>query len=419
MDLKVVKGMRDIVEDEMIRFQFLERKAREVFRLYGYEEIRTPLLEMTDLFKKGVGEDTDIIGKEMYLLKDRRDQSLALRPEGTASVVRSVINNNLLKKNKTVKYFYMGPMFRFERPQKGRYRQFHQIGIEFFGVPSADADLETLLMLNHYLTEIELFEISFELNSIGCLNENCRPAFKERLKSHLNEKKDRLCENCNRRINTNPLRVLDCKVKECIEATRDAPSIVEFLCGDCSRHFDELLRLLSGHKVKFNVNPRLVRGLDYYSKTVFEVYSNNLGAQNAVGGGGRFDYLFEVYGESPVPSIGFALGTDRLSMLLPQREPQGGGVFILGQDRELVSKLAADCRLAGIVSHYDPFLSSMKSQMRQANRHGVQKTLIVGEEEISQKQVAVKDMHNGEQENISMDLIIQYLNQALLKNTNQ
>ncbi|MCP4294368.1 MAG: histidine--tRNA ligase, partial [Proteobacteria bacterium] len=272
MQLKIVKGTRDLCDDEISKFQFLEKKARQVFSYYGYGEIRTPIMENTELFTKGVGEETDIVGKEMYLLEDRRGQSLALRPEGTAPIVRSVISNNLMNKHKHLRYYYIGPMFRFERPQKGRYRQFHQIGIEYFGVPTADADLEMFLVLRHYFKEINLKEVSFQLNSVGCNNKPCRPKFKVELVDFLGQYRDELCENCLRRLDTNPLRTLDCKVPRCIEITSKAPKIFEHLCDDCDAHFEELQELLDLHKVDYTINARLVRGLDYYSRTVFEVF---------------------------------------------------------------------------------------------------------------------------------------------------
>ncbi|PCI28363.1 MAG: histidine--tRNA ligase [SAR324 cluster bacterium] len=402
MQLKIVKGTRDLYDDEVSRFQFLEEKAKDVFKLYGFKEIRTPIMEKTELFTKGVGEDTDIVGKEMYQLEDRRGQSLVLRPEGTAPVVRHVITNNLMAKNRQLRYYYMGPMFRFERPQKGRYRQFHQIGAEFFGVPTADADLEMFLLLRQYFKEINLTDVSFQLNSIGCNHEDCRPTFKKELVEFLESHEDRLCENCLRRTKSNPLRVLDCKVPLCIEVTEEAPKIYEHICGECDDHFEELKELLALHDVQYELNAKLVRGLDYYTRTVFEVYSANLGAQSAAGGGGRYDGLFDLLGAEPVSSIGFALGLDRLAMLTELPETESHGVFVLGHDRKAVSQLVALCRESGQVTHFDPSQASMKSQFRQANKLDVKYVLVLGEKEIESGQVTVKNMLTSEQSTVNI-----------------
>ncbi len=409
MKLKIVKGTRDLYGDDMSRFQRLEDAARDVFNLYGYEEIRTPMFEKTELFAHGVGEDTDIVGKEMFLLEDRRGRSLALRPEMTASVVRSVITNNHMQQSTHRRFYYIGPMFRYEQPQKGRFRQFYQIGAEYFGVSSPDADLEILLMLRQFFQAIDLKTVSFQLNTIGCQLPECRPAFKNRLVAYLESKQDRLCENCQRRIHTNPLRVLDCKEEQCIALTADAPKIYEHVCEECDTHFTGLRQMMEAHEVEYSLNHKLVRGLDYYSRTVFEVYSENLGAQNAAGGGGRYDGLFEVYGSPIIPALGFALGLDRLAMLISETKPQPEGVFIIGHDRQAVTSLVAKTREAGYKSLYDPFQSSMKSQFRQANKANVTKVLILGEEELKANSVSVKNMLNGQQDSVNLDDILNYI----------
>ncbi len=409
MKLKIVKGTRDLYGDEVARFQYLEQKARQIFSLYGYGEIRTPIFERTELFAHGVGEDTDIVGKEMYLLEDRRGRSLALRPECTASVVRSVITGSQMQQNNHLRYYYSGPMFRYEQPQKGRFRQFYQIGAEYFGVSSPDADLELLLLLRHYFQAINLKAVSFQLNTIGCQEPSCRPAYKKKLISFLTGQKSKLCENCQRRLDTNPLRVLDCKNEQCNAITTDAPKIYDHVCPECSDHFDELKLMLKDHSVDYTLNHRLVRGLDYYSRTVFEVYSENLGAQNAAGGGGRYDGLFEIYGAKIIPAIGFALGLDRLAMLLTPEEDEQRGLFVIGHDRKVVSRLVAICREAGFTCGYDPFLSSMKSQFRQANKANVAYVLVLGEDEINNGEISVKNMRDSNQVKIKQEGIIQYL----------
>ncbi len=413
MKLKIVKGTRDLYGDDIIRFQRLESAARQVFTLYGYEEIRTPMFERTELFAHGVGQDTDIVGKEMFLLEDRRGRSLALRPEGTASVVRSVITDNHMQQSNHRRFFYMGPMFRYEQPQKGRFRQFDQIGAEYFGVTTPDADLEVLLMLRHFFKAVNLESVSFQLNTIGCQKPECRPAFKKKLIIYLELHRSHLCENCKRRLETNPLRVLDCKEESCIAATSDAPRIYEHVCGECSGHFGQLKTMLREHKVSYELNHKLVRGLDYYSRTVFEVYSENLGAQNAAGGGGRYDGLFEIYGSPIVPALGFALGLDRLAMLIPEIEQESGGIFVVGHDRSKVTGLVAMLREAGYKCLYDPFQASMKSQFRQANKAGVTHVLILGEEEITNNTVSVKSMKDSNQVNLPFDGILEYIGQDL------
>ena len=414
MKLKIVKGTRDLYGNDVKRFQYIEEKARKVFSVYGYQEIRTPIFEKTELFAHGVGEGTDIVGKEMFLLEDRRGRSLALRPEGTAQVVRSVITNNMMRQNTHLRFYYFGPMFRYEQPQKGRYRQFYQIGAEYFGVSTPDADLELILILRQFFKEIQLHEISFQLNSIGCQKPDCRPAYKKRLIEYLNDHVDALCENCTNRMNDNPLRVLDCKNESCIAVTGDSPRIYDAVCADCKDHFQELCQMLDEHQVSYSVNFRLVRGLDYYSRTVFEVFSDNLGAQNAAGGGGRYDGLFEIYGEKVVPAIGFALGLDRLALLTMPEEKKENSVFVVGMDRSAVCKLVATCREEDIICYYDAFQSSMKSQFRQANKSGATTVLILGEEELKSKQVSVKDMQDGQQTLIELDAVIKYLKKSIL-----
>ncbi len=413
MKLKIVKGTRDIYGDDVARFQYIEEKARQVFSLYGYEEMRMPIFEKTELFAHGVGEGTDIVGKEMYLLEDRRGRSLALRPEGTAQVVRSVITNNMMQQNNHLRFYYFGPMFRYEQPQKGRFRQFYQIGAEYFGVSSPDADLELILILRQFFKAIQLSEISFHINTIGCQKPECRPAYKKRLIKFLEDHKESLCENCTRRMHDNPLRVLDCKNESCNEITTVAPKIHDAVCSECGTHFSELRQMLDDHQVTYSLNARLVRGLDYYSRTVFEVFSDNLGAQNAAGGGGRYDGLFEIYGAKVVPAIGFALGLDRLALLTTPEEKADKSVFVVGADRSSVSRMVAVCREAGIICRYDPFLSSMKSQFRQANKAGVSQVLVLGEEELKNGKASVKNMQDGEQTTIDSSKVVEFLRNRL------
>ena len=395
--------MRDLFGEEAARFAYLEDQAKKIFPLYGFSEVRTPILEPAGLFAKGVGEETDIVGKEMYLLQDRNGQALALRPEGTASVVRAVANANLMKQSKQQRLFYFGPMFRYERPQKGRFRQFYQIGVELFGVAGPEADFELLLLLRQYFAAINLQGVAFQLNSIGCGAPACRPAYKAKLIGFLSNQRQELCEDCQRRLEQNPLRVLDCKQPGCIALTIDAPQSHQHLCQDCDTHFSQLQSYLQQAGVSYSLNPKLVRGLDYYSRTVFEVYSSNLGAQSAAGGGGRFDDLFAQYGADATPAVGFALGLDRLAMLaeLPATLPQGA--FVIGFDKNAVMAEVARLREAGLTCHYDPDFSSMKSQFKQADKAGVAYAVILGEEELANGQATVKHLATGEQERLTLE----------------
>lgn len=286
-------------------------------------------------------------------------------------------------------------MFRYENPQKGRYRQFHQIGVETYGIETPDADLEMFLLLQHYFESIALSEVSFQLNSIGCNKEECRPTYKKLLLHYLQDISASLCSECLRRKDVNPLRVLDCKT--CHSLTQEIPIIYKHLCNNCETHFSELQEMLQFHKIPYQLNPRLVRGLDYYSKTVFEVYSGNLGSQSAAGGGGRYDDLFQIYGAKKTPAIGFALGMDRLAMLIETPSKSPIDIFVIGDQRKEILKMVSLCRKSGYSTLYDPFQSSMKSQFRQANRVNAKKVIILGEEEIKHHQITLKDMENGTQ----------------------
>ena len=289
MSITAIKGMNDILPGEIETWQFLENKAREVFGYYGLSEIRTPAVEKTELFCRSIGETTDIVEKEMYTFDDKSDNSLTLRPEGTAPVMRSFIQNRLHNLDPVSKLYYMGPMFRYERPQKGRYRQFHQIGAEVLGVEDPKIDAQVLAMLHHYFCEIGIDAVSLQVNSLGC--PECRPAYRQTLIAYLEQRLDRLCADCQRRYQTNPLRVLDCKAAGCKDATVDAPAVIEHLCSACDEHFAAVKKHLQALEIPFEVNARMVRGLDYYVRTTFEMVTDQLGSQNAVAAGGRYDGL--------------------------------------------------------------------------------------------------------------------------------
>ncbi|MDY6851966.1 MAG: histidine--tRNA ligase, partial [Thermodesulfobacteriota bacterium] len=333
MKIKAVRGFKDILPGETDLWQRTEAVAAGVLRNFGYKEIRVPVVERTELFARSIGSDTDIVEKEMYSFPDRHGKSLTLRPEATAGVVRAVIEHSLAGDGRPLKLYSIGPMFRYERPQKGRQRQFHQLNVEAFNVNSPRMDAEMIAMLGHILAELELDDVVMNINNLGC--PVCRPGFKQKLQDFLQEKRGELCPDCQRRMDTNPLRVLDCKVPGCAEPVQDAPVILDSLCPPCRDHFDAVKKDLHGTNVAFTVNPRLVRGLDYYTRTTFEAQTGELGSQNAVAGGGRYDGLVKTLGGPDIPAIGFAVGLERLVMLLEAQKrqpPAGPDLFVATLD---------------------------------------------------------------------------------------
>lgn len=405
MDIRRLKGFKDLLPGETPLLRRVEATAQEVFRRYGFEELRLPLLEETALFRRSIGEATDIVEKEMYTFTDTGGTSVTLRPEGTASAVRAYLENGLCNSAPKARLYYAGPMFRRERPQKGRLRQFHQIGAECFGwgQPGADADL--LALVWDLFTAFGLGgRVSLEVNSLGCGHD--RAGYVERLRAHLGGRREALCENCQRRLDVNPLRVIDCKSPLCREATADVPPLAGDLCGDCAAHFDQVRRLLDLQRVPFAVNSRLVRGLDYYNRTTFELLAGDLGAQNAVAAGGRYDGLVESLGGPPVPALGFALGVERLALLLgaeaqPRPRPwvatvhQGHGALeaALSFRRELLA--------GGVAADVDYEERSFKAQIRSADRLGARFAAIFGENEVAAGTVTLKDLTAGTQHTLA------------------
>jgi len=402
--IKAIRGMRDLLPPETSRWQWVESVAREVFGLYGYRELRLPLLERTELFARSIGADTDIVGKEMYTFPDRKGDSLTLRPEATASVLRAVLENGLDKGAGVKKFYTMGPMFRYERPQKGRYRQFHQINCEAFGVEAPELDAEVILLLLDILRRLQLGEIGLLVNSLGC--PECQVKFKAALGLFLISREG-LCEDCQRRRVTNPLRVLDCKSVHCKEILKEAPVIRDYLCPDCAAHFARVLELLERFGVAYEVQPRLVRGLDYYTRTAFEVVAAGLGAQDAVAGGGRYNGLSQELGGPALPAIGFAIGQDRLLEVLPKE---------LGQDKQFKVFLAAlgepardrafhllqELRGRGVAAEMDLQGRSLKAQMTLADRFGAAYTVILGDRELEAGEAQVRRMAGGQQEQVAL-----------------
>ncbi|MDA3903259.1 MAG: histidine--tRNA ligase [Desulfuromusa sp.] len=408
--------MNDILPGEVETWQFLELSAREVFGLYGFSEIRTPIPEKTELFCRSIGETTDIVEKEMYSFSDKGENSLTLRPEGTAPVMRSFIQNRLHNLDPVSKLYYMGPMFRYERPQKGRYRQFHQLGVEVVGVEDAKIDAQVLAMLHQYFIRIGIDSVSLQINSLGC--PECRPGYRQTLISYLESRLDTLCAECQRRYQTNPLRVLDCKAQGCQAATVDAPSVIEHLCSPCNDHFRQVKSYLDLLNIPFEVNARMVRGLDYYVRTTFELVTDQLGSQNAVAAGGRYDGLVESLGGPSLPGIGFAIGLERLVLMKGEQRISAGGpqLFIAALGEEATERafvLMSQLQAAGVRAEMDYLGKSLKAQMRRANKLNATFTLVLGEEELESGQAQLKNMSDSSQSVVAMDSLVAMLTEKL------
>lgn len=408
-----IKGVKDVLPDEAIVWQYIQNKAREVFNTFGYSEIIIPVLESSELFLRSIGEATDIVEKEMYLFDDRDGKKVALRPEGTASVVRSYVEHNISQSTPFSKLYYIGPMFRRERPQAGRYRQFYQIGAEVFGFSSARIDAEMLYMLDLFFKSLNIKGVELQVNSIGC--PQCRPSFREALRNFFSDKLSQLCENCQRRFDSNPLRILDCKSAHCHAIAEDAPKTLDYLCADCLSHFNLLQDSLKTAGVAYRINQRLVRGLDYYTRTTFEFVSSALGAQNAVAAGGRYDSLVQELGGPATPAIGFSIGFERLITNFDSTSvvPQTPHVFIaaLGEKaQEKAFQIINQLHIKGISAITDYDGGSLKSQMRKADKFNSRFVMIIGEDELSKGIAVLRDMQNKAQEEVLLKDIVGRLN---------
>lgn len=419
MTIHALRGMNDLLPTDTALWQEAEAKAREVFGRYLYEEIRTPILEDMVLFTRTIGDTTNIVEKEMYAFQDRNTKWVALRPEGTASVVRAYVEHKRFADDPIARYYYMGPMYRYERPQKGRFRQFYQLGVEVFGIASPRLDAEVINMLDLYFRELRLKNVEMEINSLGC--QICRPKFLKTFYDHLLKNQPRLCPDCMRRMEKNPLRALDCNQEGCQRVTEESPSIQEFLCDVCERDFDCVLETLGLLGTAYKVNAKIVRGLDYYLKTTFEFKSSELGAQNAIAGGGRYDGLIRLLGGPNIPGFGFAVGMERLvEVLREQRREaaagQSGGerqrVFIAAMGEKAIGeamRLAAQIREAGIPVDIDYEGKSLKSQMRRADKTGARFTALLGTDELEKKSVSLRNMVTGNQETILFSDLVTHL----------
>lgn len=407
--IKIQKGTKDILPTDMPVWHFMEEKANEVFTKYGAKEIRTPIFEATELFARGVGDTTDIVNKEMYTF-EKSERSLTLRPENTAGVVRSFIENGMHRLSAPVKLWYKGPMFRYERPQAGRQRQFHQVGIEVFGIKQATADAEVILMAVNYLKSLGLQDLTVEINSLGC--PQCREVFKTKLKEVLKPYLSELCPDCQARYEKNPLRLLDCKVEDCkkIYEKPEVQAIIQsdFICEDCAEHFQELQKYLNELNINYLINKLLVRGLDYYNRTVFEIKSNNLGSQNAVCGGGRYDSLVKNLGGEDTPAVGFAMGMERLATLIGEKQECKILGFVVSSNSLEALKLAEELRQKGINVEFDLANKKFVKQLEKAAKVA-KYALILGEDEISTKQITVKNLETSEQVTVARSEVLNYL----------
>lgn len=405
--VNAIKGFADLFPPESDAFTRMEAVARDIFFRYGYKELRTPIVERTELFSRGIGTETDVVQKEMYTFPDRKGRSLTLRPEATAGVIRAFIESG--RNEAVAKLFTCGPMFRYERPQKGRMRQFHQINCECVGPSEPYADAELVAMVMRFLEALGIEELSLELNSLGC--PSCRPAYRTVLAQWLSSlDPSALCDDCRRRIVTNPLRVLDCKVPTCKEHTEQAPKILDHNCPDCAAHFAVVQRLLDAEKIPYVINHRLVRGLDYYTRTTFEVVSSRIGAQGTVAGGGRYDGLVAQLGGPDLPGLGFACGMERLAMLLPAQNqeeneterPDFAIAVLTDAACDAAFALAQALRDAGLRGDMAFAAKSMKSSMRQAGKSRARHALLLGEDELAKGLVMVKNMDTGEQVSVPL-----------------
>lgn len=413
--INIPKGTKDVLPSEAYKWHFVENTARKVAALYDLHEIRTPTFEHTELFLRGVGDTTDIVNKEMYTFLDKGDRSITLKPEGTSGVVRSFIENGMASGVLPLKMYYITPVFRYERPQAGRLREHHQFGVEVFGGKGPETDAEVILLARDYLHALGLEGVELNLNSIGC--KHCRPKFNEALKEYLRPHLSEMCPTCNARFEKNPLRILDCKEEACTKINENAPRTVDFLCDECREHFEKLKSILDSCGVKYKLNPKLVRGLDYYSKTVFEFVSTSIGAQGTVLGGGRYDTLIENLGGPSVPAVGFGSGIERVLLVLQNTGktiPQEGAlsVYVAGLDeagRQAAFALANELRRAGVSADIDHAARSVKAQFKYAGKAGARYVVVIGSNELESGAYTVKDMATSASTQIKAEDVVSCL----------
>lgn len=413
--INIPKGTKDVLPDKSYKWQFIENAARETARLYNIREIRTPVFEHTELFLRGVGETTDVVNKEMYTFEDKGGRSITLKPEGTAGAVRLFVENGLASTAMPLKAFYITPCFRYERPQAGRLREFHQFGVEVFGSKCAETDAEVISAASAFLKKLGITKTQLEINSIGC--PTCRAEYNKALKKYFRPHLSKMCPTCNSRYEKNPLRMIDCKEEACKKITAGAPKILDFLCGDCKTHFEKVKALLTAQNVPFVINPNIVRGLDYYTKTVFEFVSTDIGAQGTVCAGGRYDNLVEELGGPSVPAIGFAAGIERLMLLMEntgvsfpdERKPR---IYIAGMDeqsRKKAFEITAYLRLKGVNAETDLMERSVKASFKFADKLGAEYVAVIGTNELESGTANVKKMSDGSQTTVKFQDLYAYL----------
>lgn len=409
--INIPKGTKDVLPKESYKWHYIEKIVKEVAGNFCINEIRTPTFEHTELFLRGVGDTTDIVNKEMYTFLDKGERSITLKPEGTAGVARAFIENSLYALPQPTKMFYITPVFRYEKPQNGRLREHHQFGIEFYGSESPNADIEVMLVARSIFKKLGISDISLNINSIGC--PTCRKEYNKALKAFLADNIDKMCPTCRERFDKNPLRILDCKEERCKEINKNAPKVIDYLCDDCKAHHEAVCNGLESLGIEYTVNPQIVRGLDYYTKTVFEFVSNNIGAQGTVCGGGRYDNLVEEVGGSHCPAVGFGMGIERLMIMLenlglPCGEPPIVDVYvapICDKAKEICLKFVTTLREQGLNVEQDLMARSVKAQMKYANKINAKYVAILGEEELANGCCSLKNMQDGNTQIVKLDKV--------------
>ncbi|MDE6605856.1 MAG: histidine--tRNA ligase [Clostridia bacterium] len=413
--INIPKGTKDVLPSESYKWHYIENTVREVARLFGANEVRTPTFEHTELFLRGVGDTTDIVNKEMYTFEDKGNRSITLKPEGTAGVARAFIENSLFNAPQPTKMYYITPVFRYERPQAGRLREHHQFGVEFYGSFAPQADVEVMSLAKSIFAKLGIKDLQLNINSIGC--KSCRKDYNKALKDYFSSKIDKMCSTCKDRLDKNPLRILDCKEETCKAIVKDAPSTIDYLCDDCKSHHESVCKGLTSIGLDYVVNPRIVRGLDYYTRTVFEFISTGIGAQGTVCGGGRYNDLVEQVGGKSTPAVGFGMGIERLIMVLESLglsfgEPYAPEVYIAPmceEAKDIALVIANNLRANGISAEFDIMDRSFKAQMKYADKLSANFVAIIGEDELKADKVAIKNMKTGEQESVERDKLVEFI----------
>lgn len=407
------KGTKDLLPAQAYKWHYVERKFAEICKNYGFKEIRTPMFEHTEVFARGIGDTTDVVQKEMYTFNDHGNRSITLKPEGTSGAVRAFIEHKQYAEVQPTKYYYDTDCFRYEKPQSGRLRHFHQFGIEVFGTPNMLADSEVICLANDFLNQLGITEIELRINSVGC--PECRKKHREALKEFLRPRYDELCNTCKERYDRNPMRILDCKSEICQEIVKDAPRMLDYLCDDCKNAFEELKSNLTAMGIEYKVDPNIVRGLDYYTKTAFEFVTTSIGAQGTVCGGGRYDHLIEELGGPPIPGMGFGLGIERLLMLMdacgaqfPADDSVDVFIAVMGERAKAFGlKLCRELRQSGVAAEMDTLARNIKGQFKYADRLNAKYTLVIGENELDKGVVSLKDMSMSQQREIKIEDIFE------------